>query len=83
MTRIIEPSFCTVGVWRDVVRNNARIHHIVFRIQSDENWLPHILTEAGFFPSGSELKRNRPDLWRDRERFDVVNLQWAQIEITP
>ena len=82
-TGIISPRFCDVDTWRDVVRNNEGIHHVEMIVRSGESWLPKVLVDAGFFSSGSQVKKNRPDLWRDREPFDHVSLQWAQVEVWP
>lgn len=83
MTAIIDPSFGSVDLWRDVIKNNRALRCAVFTIESDETWLPRILVDAGFFPSGGEVKRNRPDLWRDSRPFDGCELSWADIEIVP
>lgn len=80
--KIISPWFCDVDTWRDVVKNNRPIDHIAFEIQTDETWLPRVMVDAGFFPSGSELKRNQPKLWRDLVPGEIVSLSWAEIRIT-
>lgn len=78
----VQPENLSVETWRAVVKNN-RGFHINFELESDETWLPKILSEAGFFPSNSEVRKNRKDLWRDREYIDVVKLKWATIKVFP
>lgn len=78
-TQIISPDFMEPSGWRNVVQNNADVKSIPFTIVSGETWLPKILSEAGFFPSNSEVKKNRPDLWRDAQDGEVVKLSWAKI----
>lgn len=80
-TRILEPSFGPVDLWRDVSRNNQEAGRIGFLIASTHSWLPQILNDAGFFPSNSEVKRNRPDLWRDAVDGEVVKVGFALIRI--
>ena len=83
MTAVVDPTFLSVDDWRRVVKNNREIASVHFDVRSDASWLPHVLVEAGFFTSGSQIKKNRPDLWRDREDYDVVDLPWAEIEVWP
>lgn len=73
--------------WRTVHKNNkAGIPHLFFEVsadQTDERFLPRILVGLGFFESTSQVKKNRPDLWRDAE-FEIcerVKLSWATLEI--
>lgn len=80
-TTLISPAFCDVATWRDVVKNNARIDEVEFRIRTTEKWLPKVLSDLGFFPSNSEVKRNRSDLWRELSGDTTVKLAWATIEI--
>jgi hypothetical protein len=80
---IVDPTFLDVPGWRQVVKRNRDIRCVHFDVRSDKTWLPHILVEDGFFQSASQIKKNRPDLWRDREEWDVVDLDWAEIEIWP
>lgn len=80
-TRILEPSFGTVDLWRDVSRNNQAVGRIGFLIASTQTWLPQILNDAGFFPSNSEVKRNRADLWRDAVDGEMIKVGFALIRI--
>ncbi len=80
-TTILKPHFMDPDGWRQVVKNNARIEHVVFTIHTSETWLPTILRDAGFFPSNSEVKKNRKDLWRDVEHGETVKLSWARVLI--
>lgn len=80
-SRIVSPHFLTVDDWRGIVRNNERIHHVEFVISSEETFLPRILVDTGFFPSTSQVRKNRADLWRDRKPLDDINLQWCKIEV--
>jgi hypothetical protein len=80
-TKILSPWFCDTDTWRDVVKHNPPIDHVVFEIQTDETWLPAVLVEAGFFPSGNMVKKNQPKLWRDLVPGEIVSLSWAEIRI--
>lgn len=70
-TVVANPSFLDVNTWRRVVQNNADIYGIDFLIVTNDKWLPKVMTEAGFFGSGSQVKKNRPDLWRE-----IVDNEW-------
>jgi hypothetical protein len=83
LTTRVFPTFLSVDDWRAVVKNNADIGRIHFDLRSARTWIPHILVDAGFFKSGSQIRKNRPDLMRDREEYDVVDLDWAEIEVWP
>lgn len=80
---IVFPNFLDVATWRRVVKNNRSIRCAHFDVRTNKTWVPHILVEHGFFDSTSQIKKNRPDLWRDREEWDVVDLGWAEVEIWP
>ncbi len=82
-TTIIQPDYLTLDVWRNVVKRNRGIGPITFWIVSEEEWLPTILRDAGFFASNSQVRKNRPDLWRKREPYDVVRLKWATVAVYP
>lgn len=81
MTKRRSPHFLSVNDWRGVVANNARINHVVFELETDETWLPTVMRDAEFFPSNNEVKKNRPDLWRDLVPGETVKLAWAKITI--
>jgi hypothetical protein len=81
VSEIREPSFGDVATWRDIVKNNAAISSVAFEIRTSERWLPHVLSNLGFFPSNSEVKKNRPDLWREIDRDTIVELSWATLRI--
>lgn len=81
MTERVSPGFCDVQTWRAVVHNNAPITCVLFVLRTARTWLPHALVDAGFFPSGSEVKRNRADLWRDLADGETVRLGWAEITL--
>jgi hypothetical protein len=70
-TVIASPDFCTVPIWRKIVLNNEAIHGVDFLLVTNETWLPKIMADCGFFTSGSQCKKNRPDLWRN-----VVDNEW-------
>lgn len=44
-------------------------------IRTDENFLPRILVELGWFPSTSEVKRNRPDLFKEFNSPDFQEIR--------
>ena len=65
---------------RHIVQNNPTVKlTALIRLETDVTWLPHALVEAGFFPSGSEVKRNRKDLWRDLVSGETIKLKWAEV----
>jgi len=78
---IIEPKFGDPQCWKQIIKNNERLHHVEVLISTDKMFLPHVLVEEGFFPSTGQVKKNRPDLWRDVENFEVINFSFAQVEI--
>ena len=52
-----------IRVIRQTVKNNpvdCSLNVVVVK-----HFLPHVLVDLGFFPSTSEVKRNRPDLWKE------------------
>lgn len=44
----------------------------------DETFLPRILVLAGIVPSTSEVKRNRPDLWRNVPEGQFTEVKWGK-----
>ena len=42
---------------------------------NDETFLPRVLVKFGFFPSTSQVKKNRPDLWCDAEDFHMDTIK--------
>ena len=40
---------------------------------TEERFLPKILVENGFYPSVSEIRRNRPDLMITLDKVDFIN----------
>ena len=81
-TRILEPWFGDVSLWRDVSRQNQAIGRIGFLVASTATWLPQILNDAGFFLSNSEVKRNRPELWRDAVDGEIIKIGSALVRIS-
>lgn len=82
-TTMIWPDFLEVEDWRQIVKNNRRISFITFVLWTNETWLPLILSQAGFFPSNGEVKKNRPDFWRDvnPDGEEIAIGKWANIRI--
>jgi len=81
-SKIVSPHFLRVEDWRGVVRNNRDIVAVDFVIETNRGFVPHVLVDCGYFPSTSEIKRNRPDLWiQITSSVMVVNLGWAHIII--
>lgn len=81
-TKIMWPEFLDVESWRQIKRNNRAItKKIDFEIFTTETWLPAALSQTGFFPSNNEVKKNRPDFWRDLVPGETVELGWASILI--
>jgi hypothetical protein len=81
MTTVINTRM-DIPTMRDIVNRNTPISHVVIKISTEEKWLPQVLTDLDFFKSNSEVKRNRPDLWRElipgKQFFD---LPWAHVVI--
>jgi|LSQX01.2.fsa_nt_gb hypothetical protein len=44
-------------------------------IRTDERFLPRILVELGWFPSTSEVKRNRPELFKEFNSPDLREIR--------
>lgn len=82
-TEVISPRFGreSIAVARDIVKNNSKIVGANVVLHTSETWLPAILSQVGFFTSNGEVKRNRPDFWRDAIDKEIVELSWARIEI--
>lgn len=80
-TCIVSPKFMGVDGWRQVVQNNAPIVGIDFVLHTSETWLPLVLSQAGFFVSNGDVRRNRADLWRNVVHGEIVELRWARIRI--
>jgi hypothetical protein len=64
----------TIRLWRDILKNNPGnpqdLEHppwsISVVIATEEIFLPRVLVNIGLFESASQVKKNRPDLWRER-----------------
>ena len=81
-THMIWPDFLEVEDWRQIVKNNDPIRRIEFVLLSDETWMPLVLSQAGFFPSNSEVKKNRPELWRDVVAGETIRIGgWANVRV--
>ena len=72
-----------VDQFRTIVKNNRSWlrWRLNFLVVTDETWLPTVLVQMGFFPSGNMVKKNQPELWRDIKDDEVVKLSWAQIRV--
>jgi len=54
----------------EIVQGDENVGVIV----SSTNWIPHILLDLNVIKSTSELKRNRPDLWRTFINGEVIQI---------
>ena len=45
---------------------------------TEERFLPRIMVEAGIVKSTSEVRRNRPDLWRSLDKLDFFQVKWGK-----
>lgn len=82
-TSIFQPHFLEVEDWRDIQRNNRSVGAIPFSLITSETWLPLILSQAGFFKSNGEVKKNRPEFWRDVVDGETITIgKWARIKVT-
>ena len=73
----------TVSICRDIVKNNRAVLHVVLELDTEgEKWLPQVLTDHGFFPSNGQVRKNRPDLWRELESgVTTISFPWAFIHV--
>ena len=44
-------------------------------VKTNEIFLPKILKEFNIFSSTSQVKKNRPDLWRELKDFEMTKLE--------
>ena len=79
---VIQPDFCDPDTWRDWVKRNSAIKGVNIIIHTNETWMPLVLSQTGFFVSNGQVKKNRPDLWRDVEHGEeIVINNWAFIRV--
>ena len=71
----------SVATGRDIVKHNQQVIGVDFLIHSCETWLPLILSETGFFVSNGDVKRQRPQFWRDVVHGETIELSWCKITI--
>lgn len=50
---------------RQILANNPSLSYRGSVTEGDK-FIPRMLVKLGVFPSTSEVKRNRPDLWREK-----------------
>jgi hypothetical protein len=43
--------------------------------ENEEVFIPRILKKYGFFKSTSQVKKNRPDLWREVKDLEMIKLE--------
>lgn len=54
------------------------VHKTVY---DTERFLPKLLVKHGFMKSASEVKRNRPDLWKTLDKLDFLQLKIGKRKI--
>lgn len=54
---------------------NNKIPDGEVNVFEEETFLPKILVKHGFFKSTSQLRKNRPDLWRELNKVDFEELK--------
>jgi hypothetical protein len=54
---------------------NNKIPDSDITVYDDETFLPRLLVKYEFFKSTSQLRKNRPDLWRELDRVDFEELK--------
>jgi hypothetical protein len=79
-TTVISPPW-DLSISRNIVRNNAPIRRVKCIVHTNEKWLPKVLVGASFFPSNSEVKRQKPEFWRELKCSETIELSWAEIFI--
>ena len=45
---------------------------------TEERFLPRIMVEAGIVKSTSEVRRNRPELWKSLDKLDFLQVKWGK-----
>lgn len=80
MIRQVSPDF-DISVCRGIVHNNERIAYIKIEVETSEAWLPLVLSTLGFFESNGQVKKNRPDLWRELEGNAIIDFPWCEVFI--
>jgi hypothetical protein len=58
---------------RRIAKNNQGLY-AHYNIGTTETFLPHVLVYLGLFESGSQVKKNRKDLWRDVVDQEVLTI---------
>ncbi len=62
---------------RQTIKNNDV--DCTLRLKTDKKFLPHALVDHGFFDSTSEVRRNRPDLWKEidgKTEIGRITIHW-------
>ena len=77
-TRIIDPHFDlpdkeAMELSRRITKNNQGLY-AHYNIGTTETFLPHVLVYLGLFESGSQVKKNRKDLWREVVDQEIVEV---------
>ena len=62
-----------IALSRACVKNNQGMY-AHYGVATTEKFLPHVLVYLGLFVSTSQVRKNRPDLWRDVRNNEVVEV---------
>lgn len=72
MNIVLSPDICAPNIWRAWAKNNADIEFVPVIVAASDDWLPTILVDIGLFASANQVKKRRPDLWREVVRHETI-----------
>ena len=49
-----------------------------YTLYTEERFLPKILVEAGLVKSTSEVRRNKPELFKALDKLDCLEVKWGK-----
>jgi hypothetical protein len=79
MTKLIDNIFDSLAdnkameLSRNITKSNQGMY-AHYNVLTSEIFLPNVLVYLGLFPSNSQVKKNRLDLWRDTKDNEVIQI---------
>ena len=79
MVRITKPALFElptqeqVDLFRAIMKNNG-ISHMSLEVETGETFLARTLVDLGFFPSTSQVKKNKPEFFRELVDGETVKV---------
>ena len=67
-TEVTAPTPMNTKLIRQILQNNPSLSYNG-QVTECDKFIPHLLVGLGMFPSTSEVRRNRPDLWREKAPY--------------